>query len=67
MAQCKSCGKTITVSVGDEIRTPEGIGKIIAITKEWVIHETKDGIEEVAVQISDNLICITIDDEDIVK
>ncbi len=33
------------VSIGDIIQSEFGIGKIVAITKEWIIHEDEKGNE----------------------
>jgi hypothetical protein len=41
--------KMTEVKIGDVISSDSGIGKIMAITQLWVIHEIEDGDREVAV------------------
>lgn len=42
----------VKVKVGDIVGSEHGIGKIVAITKQFVIHEVEDG-EEYAIHIDD--------------
>jgi hypothetical protein len=44
-------GVELIVNIGDEIESEYGRGKIVAITKHWIVHE--DGTSEVAVPIGD--------------
>jgi len=48
--------------VGDVVESDFGRGKIVAITKEWVIHEDDDGTHEFAVSREDGWICFPVDE-----
>lgn len=52
------------LKVGDEVESEFGRGKVVAITKEWLIHENKSG-DEVALTRDDDTFWIPVTDFEI--
>ena len=48
------------VFIGDKITSEFGTGKLVAVTKEWIVHEVEDGNRtyEVAISIDDSWVTV---------